>query len=95
MIMYRGVDVELHAFLNSALDISEWSASHPGRFASAERIPGIHWTGGWVGPKASLDAAEESLLLLQGIEIRSPGCPAPKLATVLTEADTGIKLLNP
>jgi hypothetical protein len=26
------------------------------RFTPGERTPGTHWTGGWVGPRASLDA---------------------------------------
>jgi hypothetical protein len=28
----------------------------PGRFTSTERTPGTHWIGGWVGPRAVLDA---------------------------------------
>jgi hypothetical protein len=43
------------AFLTSALDGSEWSASHPGCFTPSERAPGIHWIGGWVSPRAGLD----------------------------------------
>jgi hypothetical protein len=35
---------------------SEWSASRPGRFTPRERAPVTHWTGGWVGPRAVLDA---------------------------------------
>jgi hypothetical protein len=42
--------------LTSALDGSEWSASRPGRFTPKGRIPGTHWIGGWVGPRAVLDA---------------------------------------
>jgi len=42
--------------LTSALDGGEWSASRPGRFTLKERAPGIHWIGGWVGPRAVLDA---------------------------------------
>jgi hypothetical protein len=42
--------------LTSALDGGEWSASHPGRFTARERAPGSHWIGGWVGPRAVLDA---------------------------------------
>jgi hypothetical protein len=38
-------------FLTSALDGGEWSASRPGRFT--------HWTGGWVGPRACLDAVSK------------------------------------
>jgi hypothetical protein len=40
--------------LTSTLDGSEWSASHPGRFTPKEKAPG--WRGGWVGPRAVLDA---------------------------------------
>jgi hypothetical protein len=42
-------------FLTSALDGSECSASHPGRFTTKERAPGTHWIGGWVGLRAVLD----------------------------------------
>jgi hypothetical protein len=28
----------------------------PGRFTPKERAPGTHWIGGWVGPRAVLDA---------------------------------------
>jgi hypothetical protein len=42
--------------LTSALAGGEWSASRPGRLPPRERAPGTHWTGGWVGPKAVLDA---------------------------------------
>jgi hypothetical protein len=41
----------------SALDGAEWSASCPGRFITPrETVPGTHWIGGWVGPRAVLDA---------------------------------------
>jgi hypothetical protein len=36
--------------------VSERSASRPGRFAPRERAPGTDWIGGWVGPRAVLDA---------------------------------------
>jgi hypothetical protein len=42
--------------LTSALDGGEWSASCPGRFIPREGAPGTHWIGGWVGPRAILDA---------------------------------------
>jgi len=32
------------------------SASRPGRFTPKERAPGTHWIGGWVSPRAVLDA---------------------------------------
>jgi hypothetical protein len=55
---YWGVDVYLHEFLTSTLDEGEWSASRPGRFIPRERVPRIHWIGGWVGPRAGLDGGE-------------------------------------
>jgi hypothetical protein len=42
--------------LTSALDGYEWSGYRPGRFTPTERDPGTHWIGGWVGPRAVLDA---------------------------------------
>jgi hypothetical protein len=45
-------------FLTSALDKGEWSASRSGSFTVGERAPGAHWIGGWVGPRAGLDAAD-------------------------------------
>jgi hypothetical protein len=56
MKAYGGVDVYRHAFLTSALDGGEWSASRLGRFTPRERAHGTHWVGGWVGPKTVLDA---------------------------------------
>jgi hypothetical protein len=43
-------------YLTSALDGGEWSALRPCRFTPTERAPGTHWIGGWVGPRAVLDA---------------------------------------
>jgi hypothetical protein len=45
--------------LTSALDGGEWSASRPGRFPPRDRAPGTHWIGGWVGPRAGLDAVSK------------------------------------
>jgi hypothetical protein len=51
-----GVEVYLHSFLTSALDGGEWSASRFSRSTARERVPGTHWRGGWVGPRAVVDA---------------------------------------
>jgi hypothetical protein len=46
-----------YSFTTSALDGGEWSASRPVRaFTPGERTPGTLCTGGWVGPRAGLDA---------------------------------------
>jgi hypothetical protein len=47
--------------LTSALDEDEWSASRPGRFTPRERAPGTYWLGGWVGPRAGLDAVKRKI----------------------------------
>jgi hypothetical protein len=62
MKTYCGVEVQLHAFLISVLDGGEWSASRPGRFTARERAPGTRWIGGWVGPRAVLDAVKRKIL---------------------------------
>jgi hypothetical protein len=61
---YGGVDIQIHAFLASALIRGEWSAS-----CSGERARAIHWIGGWVGPRIGLDDVEERKILpLPGLE---------------------------
>jgi hypothetical protein len=46
MKTYGGVELQLHAFLTSALDEGEWSASHPSRCIPRENVRGTHSTGG-------------------------------------------------
>jgi len=55
------VELQLHAFLNSALDGGEWLDSRLRRFTPGERAPGIHLIGDWVDPKAGLDAVEKRI----------------------------------
>jgi hypothetical protein len=45
--------------LISALEGGEWSDSRPGRFTSGGIVPGTRWIGGWVCPKAGLDAVNK------------------------------------
>ena len=52
----RGIDLLFH---DNGTRRGEGSASRPGRFLPRER-PGIHCTGGWVGPRAGLDRCGES-----------------------------------
>jgi hypothetical protein len=52
-----------YSYLTSALDGGEWSASRPGRAILGERTPGTHWIGGWVGPRAGLDAGARRKIL--------------------------------
>jgi hypothetical protein len=37
----------------------------PSALLPRERAPGIHWIGGWVGPRAVMDALAERLLASQ------------------------------
>jgi len=57
MKMYGGVEVYLHALLTSTLDGGEWSASRSVPFNPTVRAPVTHWIGGWVDPRAGLEAA--------------------------------------
>jgi hypothetical protein len=72
MKTYWGVEIQLHAFLTSALDESEWLASRLGRFTLGERAlinPSIR---DWVSPRAGLDVvAKKQYIPLPGIEPRS------------------------
>jgi hypothetical protein len=43
--------------LTLTLHGNEWSASRPGALPPREKAPGTHWIEGWLGPRASLDAA--------------------------------------
>jgi hypothetical protein len=61
-------------FLTSALDRGKWSASYPGRFTT-----GIHWIGGWMGPRAGLDAVEYRQIFFPCRESNSVR-PAPSLS---------------
>jgi len=49
MKMYGGRELQLHAFLTSALDVGKWSASCPGHFTPRKRALNTHL------PRASLD----------------------------------------
>jgi hypothetical protein len=55
--------------LTLPLDGGEWSASCPSCFTPRERVPGTHWIGAWVGPRAIL---EKNFWPLPGIEPTTP-----------------------
>jgi hypothetical protein len=66
------VEAHVHAFLTSALGGSEWSVSSSGRFTFEKGGSCTHSVGGWVGPRAGLDAMTKGKTLnLPGIEPRS------------------------
>jgi hypothetical protein len=56
-------------FFTLALDRGDWSASCTSHLTSRETAPGKHWTGGYAGSRASLDAVEKrKILRLLGIK---------------------------
>jgi hypothetical protein len=57
------VEVQLRTFLISTLLEGEWLASTPSRLPCEEGGPGTHWTRGWVGPRAGLDAVSNKVLV--------------------------------
>jgi hypothetical protein len=56
--MYGGVEIQLHHFLTSTLDGSEWQASRPGHFT-----PDTNFLGDWVGHGANLSVMEKRIPL--------------------------------
>jgi hypothetical protein len=49
----------------------------PAALPPGERATGTHWIGGWVGPRAGLDAVEKrKFLTLPGLELRPLCRPA-------------------
>jgi hypothetical protein len=63
METYGGVDVQIHKFLTSELDGSDWSVSRPVRFTLWEKSRVIHWIGGWVGTGTVLGAVKKEKIL--------------------------------
>jgi hypothetical protein len=61
-------------FLTSALDGGEWSASRPWHFTTGERTLDTDWIGGWVDPRAGMDAVEKRKILQ--CRAWNPGRPA-------------------
>jgi hypothetical protein len=59
--LYGGREIQLQAFLTSALDRGEWSASRLSRFAPWENYPGICCRGGWVRPGVVLDIVKTEI----------------------------------
>jgi hypothetical protein len=77
MKTYGGADIYIYVLLNLALVGGEWSASRHDRFAPGERVPGTHWTGGWVGLRTGPDAMEKRKILpLPRLELRPLRRPA-------------------
>jgi hypothetical protein len=56
MKTYWGVELCLHVFLTSALGGVEWSVLRQSSFSCGVIDTGTHLIGGWVDPRACLDA---------------------------------------
>jgi hypothetical protein len=84
MKTYGGVEVQLHAFLTSALDADQQSVSRYGGLTPWETASGTNWIGRWVGPRAGLDAEVKWRNPCPCRE-SNPARPAPSLVTILTE----------
>jgi hypothetical protein len=55
------MEIWLHSFFDLGTRRGEWSASRSDRFTPTERVPGTHWIGGWVGPRAVLDTVKRKI----------------------------------
>jgi hypothetical protein len=90
MKAYGEVEVYFHAFLTSALDGDEWSASRPWRFTLRETALSPHWIGGWVDPRVGLDAVVKCSQPLPGLEPSIIQPVAQCYITELSRLRTGI-----
>jgi hypothetical protein len=52
----RGVEVSLHSFFDPGTRWRWLVSFKPRPLSPRVRASGTHWTGGWVGPRAVLDA---------------------------------------
>jgi hypothetical protein len=53
-----------YSFIYLQLGTGWWSASRLCHFTLGETDPSTHWIGGWVGPRAGLDAVKNREILL-------------------------------
>jgi hypothetical protein len=86
---YGGVELQLHAFLTSALDGDERSASRFSRFNPGEIVPGIHSDRRLSGyqSRSGSESEEKNSLACRKL---NTGRPVRNLVTILTELSLGI-----
>jgi hypothetical protein len=63
MKINRGVDIEIHIFLTSALLEVSGQLHAPASLPTGKAPPGTHWLWGWVDPRAGLDDLEKRKFL--------------------------------
>jgi hypothetical protein len=87
MMMYRRMEVQLHALLILALDESEWSASCHNHFTPCKEPPQYPLDRRLGGPQSwyKHNTEVKILLTLLGIKSRSPSCPANNLVAILNK----------
>jgi hypothetical protein len=69
MKAYGRVDMKIHILFYLGGQ-GDRSASRPGRFTPGEKDLCTHWIGGWLGPRAGLDAVEKrKFVTLPGLEL--------------------------
>lgn len=87
----RGLEAQLHLFLNSAIDGVQWSASSSGRFFRGEEQPypltkGADWAG-----QCCFEKEKNSPI----VGFRNPGPPSRSLVSVPTALSTLLMKLIP
>jgi hypothetical protein len=70
MKMY-GVSRYSYTILNLSSNGGKWIAFHSYPFTAWEILPGTHWVGGWVGPRAGLDVMEKHKMSCPCSELNS------------------------
>jgi hypothetical protein len=90
---YEKMEVQLHAFLTSALNIGTWSASRHSRFIPEKIVRGTHSIGGWVGCRAYTDAVVKRNDSCPCQE-SNPCRPAGNLVTILTDNEYRVKIMR-
>jgi hypothetical protein len=72
MKAYRGSGGIVPYILDLGTRWREWSASRHGRFTPREGDSGTNWIGGWVGPRAGLDAVAKRKILNPSRDLEHP-----------------------
>jgi hypothetical protein len=80
---YTEIEVQRHALLISALHRGVRLASRSVPFTPEEKVPGTHWRGSQVDPRAGLETAEKSRVYFAQTRSRMPKIRSP--STIRTD----------